>query len=96
MPRLSAAPITLTTEEDQDLRRLSRAHKTPRKLAERATIIVLAARRDRGPRDGPPAWHLAENGASVARPMAVQPGRDIDRGAAGGRAAARGTGDVHA
>ena len=43
MPRLSAAPITLTTEEDQDLRRLSRAHKTPRKLAERATIIVLAA-----------------------------------------------------
>ena len=41
--RLSAAPITLTTEEDQDLRRLSRAHKTPRKLAERATIIVLAA-----------------------------------------------------
>ena len=43
MPRLSAAPITLTTEEDQDLRRLTRAHKTPRKLAERATIIVLAA-----------------------------------------------------
>jgi transposase len=43
MPHLSAAPITLSTEEDQDLRRLSRAHKTPRKLAERATIIVLAA-----------------------------------------------------
>jgi hypothetical protein len=32
MPRLSAAPITLTTEENQDLRRLIRAHKTPRKL----------------------------------------------------------------
>jgi len=35
MARLSAAPITLTPEQDQDLRRLSRAHKTPQKLAER-------------------------------------------------------------
>jgi putative transposase len=43
MPRLSAAPITLTTEEEQDLRRLSRAHKTPRKLAERANMILLSA-----------------------------------------------------
>ena len=96
MPRLSAAPITLTTEEDQDLRWLSRAHKTPRKLAERATIIVLAAAGAGVREDGPPAWHLAENGASVARPLAIQPGRDIDRGAAGGRAAARRTCDVHA
>jgi transposase len=43
MPRLSAAPITLTPEQEQDLRRLARAHKTERKLAERATIILLAA-----------------------------------------------------
>jgi putative transposase len=43
MPRLSAAPITLTPEQEQDLQRLARAHKTPRKLAERATMILLGA-----------------------------------------------------
>ena len=43
MPRLSAAPITLTPEQEQDLQRLTRAHKTPRKLAERASMILLAA-----------------------------------------------------
>jgi DNA-binding CsgD family transcriptional regulator len=43
MPRLSAAPITLTPEQDQDLRRLSRARKTPQKLAERADMILLSA-----------------------------------------------------
>ena len=43
MPRLSAAPIVLTPEQEQDLRRLSRAHKTPRKLAERADMILLSA-----------------------------------------------------
>jgi hypothetical protein len=35
--------MTLTTEEEQDLRRLSRAHKTPGKLAERANMILLSA-----------------------------------------------------
>jgi putative transposase len=43
MPRLSAAPITLTSEEEQGLRRLGRAHKTPRKLAERVEMILLSA-----------------------------------------------------
>ena len=43
MPVLSAAPIALTSEEDQELRRLSRAHKTPRQLAERADMILLSA-----------------------------------------------------
>ena len=43
MPRLSAAPITLTTEEEQNLRRMSRAHRTLRKLAERANMILLSA-----------------------------------------------------
>lgn len=42
-PQLSAAPITLRIEEEQDLRRLSRLHKTPRKLAERANMIALYA-----------------------------------------------------
>ena len=43
MPRLSASPITLTDDDDESLLRLSRAHKTPRKLAERATMILLAS-----------------------------------------------------
>ncbi len=40
MPRRSAAPITLTPEQEADLRGLGRAHKTPRKLAERAEMIL--------------------------------------------------------
>ena len=43
MPRLTAASIALTGEDAAFLRRLSRAYKTPRKLAERAPIILLAA-----------------------------------------------------
>jgi len=43
MPRLSASPIALTDDEEESLLRLSRAHKTPRKLAERATMILLAS-----------------------------------------------------
>jgi Winged helix-turn helix len=43
MPRLSAAPITLTPEQEADLRGLARAHKTPRKLAERAEMILRSA-----------------------------------------------------
>jgi hypothetical protein len=42
MPRLSAAPITLTLEQEADLRGLG-AHKTPRKLAERAEMILRSA-----------------------------------------------------
>ena len=38
-----AARIELTMEERQELTALSRAHSTPRKLAERARIILLAA-----------------------------------------------------
>ena len=40
MPRLSAAPIALTPEQEADLRGLARAHKTPRKPAERAEMIL--------------------------------------------------------
>lgn len=43
MPRLSAASITLTPEQEVDLRGLARAHKTPRKLAERAEMILRSA-----------------------------------------------------
>ena len=43
MPRLSAAPIALTPEQEADLRGLARAHKTPRKLAERAEMILRSA-----------------------------------------------------
>jgi len=38
-----AAQVELTTEARQELTALSRAHLTPRKLAERAQIILLAA-----------------------------------------------------
>jgi hypothetical protein len=38
-----AARVELTTEERQELTALSRAHPTPRKLTERAWIILLAA-----------------------------------------------------
>jgi DNA-binding CsgD family transcriptional regulator len=43
MPRLTAAPIILTPAQTEDLQRLARAHKTPRKLAERAEIILRSA-----------------------------------------------------
>ena len=43
MPRLAAALIVLTPEQEQDLQRLSRASKTPRKLAERAAMILFSA-----------------------------------------------------
>lgn len=43
MPRLSAAPIILTPVQAEDLQRLARAHKTPRKLAERAEMILRSA-----------------------------------------------------
>lgn len=43
MPRLSAAPIVLMPEQAEDLQRLARAHKTPRKLAERAEMILRSA-----------------------------------------------------
>src|ERR1039458_4039002 len=43
MPRLSAEPIVLTAVQEQVLTRLVRAHTTPRKLAERAQMILLAA-----------------------------------------------------
>ena len=43
MSRLSAASITLTPEQEVDLRGLARAHKTPRKLAERAEMILRSA-----------------------------------------------------
>jgi transposase-like protein len=43
MLRLSAARIVLTGEQESDLRRLAKAHKTPRKLAERAEMILRSA-----------------------------------------------------
>src|SRR3954447_209331 len=43
MPRLSAAPISLTPAQAEELQRLARAHKTPRKLAERAEMILRSA-----------------------------------------------------
>jgi len=43
MPRLSAAPIALTPEQEGELRSLARAHKTPRKRAERAEMILRSA-----------------------------------------------------
>jgi putative transposase len=39
----TAARVELTTKERQELTALSRAHSTPRKLAERAWIVLLAA-----------------------------------------------------
>jgi putative transposase len=43
MPRLTAAPIALTPAQAEELQRLARAHKTPRKLAERAEMILRSA-----------------------------------------------------
>jgi putative transposase len=38
-----AAPVEVTAEQHQELTSLIRAHSTPRKLAERARIVLLAA-----------------------------------------------------
>ena len=43
MPRLCADPISVPPAHEQILTRLVRAHGTPRKLAERAEMILLAA-----------------------------------------------------
>jgi transposase len=43
MPRPSAEPIVITPAQGLVLTRLVRAHTTPRKLAERARLILLAA-----------------------------------------------------
>jgi len=43
MPHLSAEPIVITAAHEQVLTRLVRAHTTPRKLAERAQMVLLAA-----------------------------------------------------
>ena len=43
MPRVSAAPIILTPAQAKELQRLARVHKTPRKLAERAEMILCSA-----------------------------------------------------
>src|ERR1019366_2750999 len=43
MPRLSAEPIMMTPAHEQVPTRLVRAHTTPRKLAERAQLILLTA-----------------------------------------------------
>lgn len=39
----TASPILLTTEQQEELEALVRAHSTPQKLAERAQIILWAA-----------------------------------------------------
>ena len=44
MPAHKASPIQLTREQECELNALVRAHSTPWKLAERARIILLAAR----------------------------------------------------
>jgi putative transposase len=43
MPAHKALPIQLFAEQERELIALVRAHSTPRKLAERARIILLAA-----------------------------------------------------
>src|SRR3954470_21495062 len=96
MPRLSAAPIILTPAQADGLQRLARAHKTPRKLAERAEMILRSAAGDGRARDRAPAWRLAEDGAPLARLLAGQRGRYAGDRTAFGCIAAGGTSDVHA
>jgi hypothetical protein len=43
MPHLSAAPISLTPAQAEELQRLARAHKTPLKLVEHAGMILRSA-----------------------------------------------------
>src|SRR3954452_15853554 len=95
MPRLSAAPIILTPAQADDLQRLARAHKTPRKLAERAEMILRSAA-GTGVREIAPAWRLAEDGAPLARLLAGQRGRCAGDGPAFGCGAPGCPGNVHA
>jgi len=43
MPRLSAEPVMISPAHEQVLSRLVRAHTAPRKLAERAQLVLPAA-----------------------------------------------------
>src|SRR3954469_25160609 len=96
MLRLSAAPIILTPAQADGLQRLARAHKTPRKLAERAEMILRSAAGTGGARDRAPAWRLAEDGAPLARLLAGQRGRCAGDGPAFGCGAPGCPGNVHA
>jgi transposase len=44
MPTHKAVPIQLSAEHEREMTALLRAHSTPQKLAERARIILLAAK----------------------------------------------------
>src|SRR5437764_4557994 len=96
MPCLSAAPIILTAEQESDLQRLARAHKTPRKLGRTRRDDFALGGGDSGARDRPPTRHLAENRAPMAQPLAERPIGSPGCGAAGGCATLWGAGDVHA
>jgi hypothetical protein len=69
MPRLSAARITLTPQQEADLR----AHKTPRKLAERAEMI-LRSTRGTEVREIARQLGVAKDSAPLASPRAVRSG----------------------
>ena len=86
MPRLCADPIVVAAAHEQILTRLVRAHGTPRKLAERAEMVLLAARgtgvREIGRRLGvwPKTvrhwlgrWRADDEAASVAKRLADAP-----------------------
>ena len=96
MPRLSAAPIALTPEEELELQRLTRALKTPRNLGERAEMILRSAGGTEGARDCASAWRLARDGAPLARALVGQFETSVGRGAVGRRAALGVAYDVHA
>src|SRR5271167_298105 len=69
MPRLSAEPIVMSPGHEQVLTRLVRAHTTPRKLAERAQLILLAAA-GTGVREIARHWQHRWRTAAVAAPVA--------------------------
>ncbi len=86
MPRLCADPIVVLLADEQTLTRLVRAHGTPRKLAERAEMILLAAGgtgvREIGRRLGVWAktvrhwlgrWRAADEAMPVAQRLAYAP-----------------------
>jgi putative transposase len=85
----------MTTADEQVLTRLVRAHGTPRKLAERAQMVLLAA-------GGTGVREIAAGSASGRRPCAIgwaagaPPTKRAGGSAIGGCAASGRTGDVHA
>ena len=69
-----ASPLQLSSELEREPNQLVRAHSTPRRLAARARIIMVASAGPGDRRDSSATGGLAEDGRLLAAPTAERGG----------------------